>query len=349
MQTLTLTADTTQTGGLKNPNLKLEEKPVPVPGPGECLIEVAYCGICGSDFSMASAGAQGAMEYSGLCSPPVTLGHEFSGRVKYSEIFASGSAVVAEETFGCLLCKNCLTKGEHSCDSPQKIGFTKDGAFAASVVVPERKCWSIEPILQRYGRDAGMQLAALVQPYSIAYSCFRALDFPGLQAKESLLLLGAGPIGLCAIDLARALGAGEVHVIEPWLERRSIALKLGANRVYSHESNVPNTFCTDWLVDSSGIVELPEIAKRHLSQNGKLVLLSKAISTSHLRLVSESRTRVLVPDGHACPDSYPRIISLLASGELKGDPMISGIVNLEGALQRLKAQRKSPGKLLVKP
>ncbi len=349
MQALRLEAGKNAVGRLLKPEMTLDELPTPRPGAGECLIKVAYCGICGSDFSMASMDSQGFMNYAGLCEPPVTIGHEFSGWVESSETFANGSAVVAEETYGCQKCKGCLREGEKFCEQPFKIGFNRNGAFAPSVVVPERNCWSIAAILARYGSDTGMQLAALVQPYAIAYSCFHSSALPDFQPGETLLVNGAGPVGLCAIDLGRALGAAEVHVVEPWLERRVLARKLGAFKVYASREELPLHFRVDWLLDSSGSHELSGIAKRHLKRRGKLLLLSKSTNAPCSPLFLESTFQVMAPDGHSCPDAYPQIISLMASGALRGDSLISGIVNLHGALTRLKAGLKSPGKILVNP
>lgn len=311
-------------------------------------MRVAYCGICGSDFLMAGAGPDGKMSYDGLCSPPVTLGHEFSGWVEFSEGFPNGSAIVAEETIGCTRCEGCRTKGEQACEAPRKLGFTEDGAFAGSVVVPERRCWSVEEILRCRGADNGMRLAALVQPYSIAYGCFRSPGFRQLEAGDSVVVMGAGPIGLCAIDLARALGAGDIHVVEPWNDRRAIALKLGASATYSHEGDLPASLRARWLLDSSGAPSVPGIAERHIP-GGALVLLNKAGPSAGLSMATSPGISVLVPDGHACPEAYPRIISLLASGALRGEPLVTEVVNLEGALYRLRGQLKSPGKILVRP
>lgn len=346
---LRLEAEKNAAGRLWRPLMTLNEIPAPMPGVGECSVRVAYCGICGSDYSMASADSQGLMTYSGLCEPPVTIGHEFSGWVEYSETFAHGSPVVAEETYGCQKCKGCASGGEQNCQHPFKIGFNRDGAFAPTVIVPERKCWSISAILARYGNDTGMQLAALVQPYAIAFSCFHSSVLPEFQPGETLLVNGAGPVGLCAIDLGRALGAAEVHVVEPWLERRVLARKLGASKVYASRDELPLRFSADWMLDSSGTPELLRIAEGNLKRRGKLVLLSKSTNAPSPLSFIESTFQVMAPDGHSCPDSYPQIISLMATGALRGDPMISGLVNLQGALARLKAGLKSPGKILVNP
>lgn len=346
MQALKLEADPGPLRPYRNPRLALTEEPVPVPGPGECLIQVAYCGICGSDFSMAGMDERGRMQYQGLCELPVVPGHEFSGSTEYSELFARGTPVVVEETFGCGRCDPCRELREHDCTKPGKIGFTKAGAFARWVVVPERNCWSIESITTRYGTDAGMQLGALVQPYAIAYSCFHSPGTERLRQHDSLLLLGAGPIGLCAIDLARSMGSRQIHVVEPWEERRAIALKLGATRVYADAAELAPSLKTRWLLDSSGSAMLPGVAARHLAAGGTLVLLSKSGALDPGALAAGHK--VLVPDGHACRDSYPRVISLLAEGALLGSPLITSVVDLPGALARLRDQRKDPGKILVR-
>ncbi len=334
-----------------HPYVSIDQCSVPVPAPGECLIQVAYCGICGSDFAMARATDDGRMSYEGLCSLPRIPGHEFSGWIKNAETFASGCPVVVEETFGCGHCHACKAGVEAHCEQQEKIGFTRDGAFAAYVAVPERKCWSIQSILQRYGMEAAMKMAAMIQPYAVALSVFSSPNEAELKAMDSILLVGAGPIGLCAIDLARNFGCREIHVVEPLTSRRALATKLGATHVYERMEDIDKPLLFNWLIDSSGTDGVFELAERCLIQNGALVLLSKSTPEG---LKAKSRPillgwKVRKPDGHSCPDAYPRLISLMAKGNLRGELLIDCVVDLRGAQDWLSSQNRATGKVLVKP
>src|SRR3990172_1446143 len=118
----------------RNPQIKIVDKEIPKPGPTEVLLEVQSCGICGSDVHMRQADNKGYIFYPGLTAFPVTLGHEFSGRVvedgknaiskRTGKRFEMGAAVCSEEMFWCAQCKPCADGYPNHCEKLQEIGFS---------------------------------------------------------------------------------------------------------------------------------------------------------------------------------------------------------------------------------
>lgn len=177
----------------------------PPPGPGEVLIEVAATGICGSDLSIDSWGAS----YSSFMASalPVTLGHEFSGRVTaVGEGVARpavGDRVVVNPAVACGACAACRDDDPVGCLDRQAIGMVQDGAFARLVTVPARYAYPLPDAVP-------LELGALVEPLSVGA---HALGVAGMQPGDRVLVFGPGPIGQGVAVLASALGAAEVAVV----------------------------------------------------------------------------------------------------------------------------------------
>mgnify|MGYP003351759257 CR=1 FL=1 len=258
---------TSASGTWKNPQLILQNVPTPVPAADELLIQVRYCGLCGSDYHLA----EGA--YPGLASLPVTIGHEFSGTVvalgvgssaKTIAAFPVGTPVTAEEMQWCGSCMACRTGHVNHCENLEELGFTVNGAHSEFVCVPAKYCWSLASLRDRVGEENAFRLGAMVEPYSVS---FRAL-FQGAQATrwipgQRILVLGAGPIGLAACDLSLAAGALDVVCIELDAKRRSLALKIGATAALAPDESPSLDGTFDWIIDAAGSPQL-EIGRAHV-------------------------------------------------------------------------------------
>ena len=144
----------------RNPRLKIEEVPIPKPGPHEVLIEVQQCGICGSDVHMAQADKEGYIFYPGLTGFPCTLGHELSGIVRdfgpgakdkaTNKPFKGGEWVCAEEMVWCGACQPCADGFPNHCERLDEIGFNINGAFTKYIVLPDRLLWSLDPLREKF-------------------------------------------------------------------------------------------------------------------------------------------------------------------------------------------------------
>lgn len=181
--------------------LELREAPAPVPGPGEVLIEVKACGICGTDIHV--------MHDNFPYWPPVILGHEFAGEivqlgpdVSYCRV---GDRVVGEpHTQACGHCRLCRTGNIQICPMKRSPGWGIDGAFAKYLKMPER-------LLHRIPDTMSFDEAAVVEP--TANTVHHIVERAKIEAGDFAVVLGPGPIGLLAGLTARAGGARHVVMV----------------------------------------------------------------------------------------------------------------------------------------
>lgn len=196
--------------------LRVEERPIPQPGPGEVLIRVAVCGVCGSDATEFGRGLV-------LAQPPVTLGHEFAGVVEAlgDGVTAPpvGATVVSGAGISCGECKPCRQGRTNLCRSYSTIGFHHDGGLAGYVVSPASITLDVT--------DTGLSLdtLGLTQPMAIAVHAVRR---SGLAAGQDAVIVGVGGIGAFITVAAAATGA-RVLVVDLNDDRLELATRLGAS------------------------------------------------------------------------------------------------------------------------
>ena len=181
--------------------IELCEVPEPSPGPGEVLIEVKACGVCGTDIHVW----HDEFPYW----PPVTMGHEFSGRIielgPDTGLFKIGDRVVGEpHTQACGHCYLCRSGNIQICNLKRSPGWGINGAFTKYLKMPER-------LLHRIPDSMSYDLAALVEP--AANTVHDVVERARIEAGDFVVVLGPGPIGLLAALTARAAGARHVVVI----------------------------------------------------------------------------------------------------------------------------------------
>jgi L-iditol 2-dehydrogenase len=205
-------------------NLRLEEWPVPVIGPGEALVKVVSVGICGTDLRIVHG------EHRKF--PPGTVripGHEVVGDLV--EIGADvvgltvGQRVMVAPNFGCGHCRQCVSGNNNRCANYGALGVTMDGAFAEYMRIPAPMIWQGDLIPVSPGTDpAG---AALIEPLACV---LRGQTPLAIGPDDVVLVVGAGPIGNMHVMLARLKGARRIIVSERQPARLPQALASGADR-----------------------------------------------------------------------------------------------------------------------
>jgi threonine dehydrogenase-like Zn-dependent dehydrogenase len=196
--------------------LSVEDAPRPTPGPGEVLVRVRSCGICGSDLHWY---------HDQMMVPQVCPGHEIAGEVadvgSGVTTLRAGDAVAVEGITSCGACRHCAAGNYHYCRSVGIVGMTVPGGYAEYLAMPARHCFRV---------PAGIDFptAALSEPLGVAVHGVR---ISGLEIGQRVLILGAGTIGLAAVIAARAGGAGEILVTARRPQQKAAALALGADRV----------------------------------------------------------------------------------------------------------------------
>jgi threonine 3-dehydrogenase len=208
---------------LKNePGLWLQEDtPLPDIGPRDALVAVTHAGICGTDRHIYEWDAWSRSRVK----LGITTGHEFVGRVA-----AVGSAVTrtkvgervsAEGHIGCGVCQPCRTGNGHICEKVDILGIDTDGCFAEYIAVPEENVWPVHD-------DIPDHIAAIFDPLGNAMHTVMAAGVSG----RSVLITGVGIIGLMAVTIARAAGAGKILVTDVSPRRLDLARTLGADEAF---------------------------------------------------------------------------------------------------------------------
>jgi L-iditol 2-dehydrogenase len=206
-------------------DLRVEEVPTPIIGPGEILLRVDCASICGTDLRILHGDHR---RYpAGTVRIP---GHEVAGTIsgigEGTKGFVRGQRVIIAPNIGCGHCRQCVSGNNNLCADYDAIGISLDGGFAEYLRVPARAVMQGNVLPVSDGIDSGV--AALTEPFACVV---RGQNAVGIQSGEVVLIMGAGPIGIMHAKLARLCGAGRVVVSELIPERLAQAARLGADRV----------------------------------------------------------------------------------------------------------------------
>jgi L-iditol 2-dehydrogenase len=212
-------------------DLRLEELPVPDPGPGEMVLKVDACGICPTDLKKIRKG---------LLLGPRVFGHEIAGTVvalgKGAARWKEGERVVVHHHVPCSSCFYCSRGAYAQCAQYKRNGTTagfepSGGGYAGYVRVLD---WIVERGTVAIPDDVPAEEAAFVEPVN---TCLKAVEKAGVLPGETVLVVGQGPIGLLLMQLARWLGA-TVVASDPLPERRAVSVALGASFVLDSAADV---------------------------------------------------------------------------------------------------------------
>ncbi|WP_162922203.1 alcohol dehydrogenase catalytic domain-containing protein [Asaia bogorensis] len=270
--------------------MSLQSRAEPSLGDDSVLIAPSRVGICGTDLHLLTG------DYP-LGRFPRIAGHEFAGRVvavgATVSLFAPGDRVCVDPNISCGQCAMCRAGAPNLCSHLVPVGVTIDGAFAERVAVPEK-------IVHRLPAHLDMASGALIEPLAcVVHALERAPDLRG----GSVLIYGAGSIGLMAIALARHHGAAHVEVIEPSATRRDAALDLGADGVFAPgERRIARDI--GFVIEASGPPLAVADALKQLAPRGVLIQMG---------VCSPEATIALHPF-----DLFDRELTIIGSQSLSG-------------------------------
>jgi L-iditol 2-dehydrogenase len=324
--------------------LDVEERPVPVAGPGEVLVAVGSVGVCGSDVHYYRHGR--IAEY--VVRDPLVLGHEAGGRIVAVgtgvEAHRVGQRVALEPGVPCRACRECSTGHYNLCRDVRFFATPPvDGAFAEYVVLPGDFA---HPVPDTVSDDA----AGLVEPLSVGvWACAKG----AVGAGSRVLVTGAGPVGLVVAQVARAVGATEVVVTDLAPQRRRAASGFGATRVLdpSTEDPVELGLEVDALIECSGAEAAVRQGIRAVRPSGHVVLVGMGADDLSLPVGLVQGRELTVTGTFRYAHTYPTAIALVASGRVDLDGMVSGHFGLDEVEQALTAHERDPGsiKAVVRP
>lgn len=252
------------------------EYPEPEIGPDEVLLEVAATSICGTDVHLYTWDASAQAFNMQL---PHVIGHECAGTIVRVGAnvrgLAAGDRIAAESHIFCGSCYMCRTGNAHNCMNLRLLGLSWPGAFANYVPLPASVCFPLPPALP-------LEQGALFEPSGVAV---HAMQRAGNLDGCSILITGAGPIGLTLIQLARVMGATSIVAIEPNPFRRKLAEKYGARAL--------DPSATDFDLDA---IVRNDYARRGGFDVGFEISAANGTIETHLRAVRREGTVVCV--GH---------------------------------------------------
>jgi L-iditol 2-dehydrogenase len=318
-------------------DIRIEERPMPEPGPREVLVEITSVGVCGSDVHYYEHGRIG----SHVVRAPLILGHESAGRVvalgEGASKHAEGDRVTLEPGVPCGRCRECRAGRYNLCPDVVFFGTPPvDGAFARYVTIHEDFAFALPDSLSD---DVG----ALMEPLSVGiWACRKA----GVSAGDRVLVTGAGPIGLLAMQVALAFGATQVEISDVNERRLELAVRTGATRALRAGEDKPSE--ADALIECSGHPGALQAGIAALRPAGTAVLVGMGPGESgEVPLALIQGREIWVTGTFRYANTYPTAIALAATGRVDLDSIITGHFGLEDTDAALRAGRDDPGS--VKP
>jgi len=322
-------------------DVRVEERPVPEPGPREVLVEVSAVGVCGSDVHYYEEGRIGSF----VVEEPLILGHESMGTVvalgEGATKHEAGDRVTLEPGIPDGTCRECRAGRYNLCPNVRFFATPPiDGAFANYVTVFEDFAFSLPDELSD---NAG----ALMEPLSVGIWANRKA---GTRAGDRVLITGAGPIGLLAMQVALAEGATEVAVTDVAEERLNLARKTGATRTVNvaEEPLSETDIEADTLIECSGNERALGDGIRCLRPAGTAVVVGmgpEEMTSVPLAFVQTSEIWLTGTFRYA--NTYPAAISLAATGKVNLDAIVTSAYGLEETDSALRASQEDPAN--VKP
>jgi len=338
---------------LENPrDLQIRDVPEPELGPHDVLIEVKACGICGSDVH----GYDGS---TGRRIPPLVMGHEAAGVVARvgTDVRSVhvGARVTFDSTVSCGNCRFCRAGDINLCDNRQVLGvscrdYRRNGAFAEYVSVPQH-------IVYRLPDSFPYEKAALIEAVSIAV---HAAKITGIKPGDSVVVIGAGMIGLLAIQAFRIFGCNQVIAVDLEESKLELARQMGADRTFlatdpellEKLKAATGGQDLDIAVEAVGAQPSILVAIDAVRRGGTVTLIGNLAPKVEIPLQTVVTRQLRLLGSCASAGEYRECIGLMEAGAINVDPLISAIAPLsEGAewFNRLYARQPGLIKVVLQP
>lgn len=316
--------------------LEIAELPDPKAGPGEIVVRVKNCGICGSDLHAAGA--------RNVKMPPGTvMGHELAGVIDQIGAgvsgFAVGDAVAAMSYLPCGECEMCRAGMAVRCTKIRVVGFGDvPGGYAELMKTRPGGVFKMPP-------GMSFRAGATVEPLVAGLHGLRRANF---RAGETCVIMGAGPIGLVTLLWARFAGARAIVVSEVLMDRRDLALKMGADTAVDPRMHNPAAAMTrltgagpDVIFECIGAPGTMNEAIAYAPRGGRITILGVSMEDDGFPpgLAMNKELDVHFSLG-LDPGEVETAIAMLAAGRISTDPMITHTVGLEDLPRAFAALRQ---------
>jgi L-iditol 2-dehydrogenase len=324
--------------------VQIQEIPRPVPGPGQVLVQVHYCGVCGSDVHLFQRG---------LPSPNI-LGHEFSGVV--AEVgpqttgWESGDPVTAYPGTPCGTCHWCKRGEMQLCDQIIARGYglgLRPGAMAEYVVVDASS-------LRRLPSDVGLRAAPLAEPLGVV---IHGVRMSRMRPGDRAVVLGCGTIGLLTILVLSRTGAGAIHATDPIAAKRQRALDLGADQAHDPTGLSPFVFHElmeglgpDVVFECVGIPATLSAAINYVRKAGQILVLGVGMEPATMLPMIWNFKEVEIKGSYGMGKEYDVALQWLARGQVPLDNVLTREFPMERAQEafELLDGPNEEGKVLIR-
>ncbi len=313
----------------------------PQPKANEVLIKVKNAGICGTDIHIWHG------DYA-IARYPVTPGHEFSGVISAVgdkvKNFKVGDRVTADPNIPCNICPSCQRNEQNQCENIEVVGVNRSGAFAAYITIPESGVFDIG--------DLSFEAAALVEPLACVVWGLKRVQ---IQAGDSVVIFGAGPMGILMMQAVKRAGAAVVVMIDKEAWRLELAEQLGADlalqasdlTTQSFKDIAPHGF--DVVADATGVPQVIEQCFDYVRPRGKLWIFGVAPSqaTASFSPFDVFRKDLTIIGSFALNKTFHEAIALIKSGAVRVKPIISHKLALEQFTEGLRIAEHDPKRMKV--
>jgi 2-desacetyl-2-hydroxyethyl bacteriochlorophyllide A dehydrogenase len=309
--------------------------PDPTPGPREVVVDVAACGLCGTDLHILQG------EFAPTL--PVVPGHEFAGEVVGlgSEVteLAIGDRVAVDPSLYCNECRYCRVGRNNLCDRWRAIGVTVAGGAAEYAVAPVANC-------VRLPDHVDVQDAALIEPLSCAV---RGYDVLNSRLGSRVLIYGSGTMGLMMLELAKRTGAASVDVVDVNPERLATARALGCSRSAASAAELEQPRGWDVVIDATGNPAAIQDGLGRVAKAGTFLRFGVAdyATTATIEPYKIYNQEITITGSMAVLHSYERAAALFAAGVLDPEVFISHRLPLAEYPQALDQFRSGQGRKIV--
>ena len=327
-------------------DLRVEEVPVRELKDNEVLIQVKYCGVCGTDMHIFN-GDGGSFEVN----PPLIPGHAFSGVVaKVGSAVTTvkeGDRVSGDPNDMCGECYFCKNAMQHFCTNNIGVGTTVDGGFAEYVIMREKQVY-------KFAGNLSFKEAAMAEPISC---CLHGIDLCNIKSGCTVLVMGGGPIGMIMMQLAKNAGAARVIMSEPVEEKRELALKLGAtktiNPIEEDVQAVLSEYCenVDVVIECVGNIHTQEDAVKFAGKGAMVMYFGLASPEESYPLKPDDvfKKELTITSSFINPYTFERAIRVLESGTIELESLITNVVPLDDIVDVFtKPEYRRAGKAMIK-
>ncbi len=329
--------------------LKVERVPVPEVGPHDVLLKVDMCGICGTDVHIL----RGSFPAPNL---PLIPGHEFAGHVVATgeavDHVKTGDYVTADINLACGHCYFCRRQQKLFCEQIRQIGVHTHGALAEYVKAPAAAVYHVP-------EELSPQQSAYIEPLACAV---RGQERADIQPGSSVAIIGAGPMGLAHIQLAKLKGAAPIIATEMNRVRLDKAREMGADYVVDAgaEDAVESVRAltegrgADYVIEAVGSIPTYKQAFEMVRRGGTLVAYGAAPSTASLDLRPfdiYSKELTIVGSYAGTYEAWPEAIALIQGGRFNPEDIVTEIAPLDDIVEAIETVEKNKDviKIQIRP